>query len=274
MAVMKFIKPLKYNLLRIMNVIKVILKSLIILILISSCGDASIVIADEAEVLDAIDKKLWLLKHRKYQDSGIHLYNETSGVLELELDLPKGLESPHALAYDGESLWVGGIGEDDSILQVDPQTGETLSEIPNIRTEAITVDGDYLYYSVYETNIINKIEKNGTFVEEIVVKNADSLSIPDIAIDGNNLYYIRYTATAPVVKLNLSSKNESFIDISESIDTYSLTIFNNEIVGVSLLNGIKRFNKNTGNIISSSITDIDGWITAIAPHYETIEPEE
>jgi len=274
MEVKKFTKPLKFNLLKIMKIPKTIIKSLILLILLSSCRDPYFEIANNTELIDdTIDKKLWLLKHRKYQDSGIHLYNETSGVLEVELDLPDGLESPQALAYDGEFLWVGGIGEEESIHQIDPLTGATLSVIPNIRTEGIAVDEDYLYYSVYETNIINKIEKNGTFVEEIVVKNA-SLSIPAIAINGNSLYYLRFTETEPVVKLNLSSKNESFIDISESIDTYSLTIFNNEIVGVSLLNGIKRFNKNTGNIISSSITDIDGWITAIAPHYETIEAEE
>ena len=127
MAIMKFTKPLKYNLLTIMKVTKIILKSLILLILVSSCNKYSIVIGDNTEVLDTIDKKLWLLKHRKYQKPGIYLYNETSGFLEIELDLPKDLESPHAIAYDGESLWVGGIGEDESIHQLDPQTGATLS---------------------------------------------------------------------------------------------------------------------------------------------------
>lgn len=274
MEVMKFIKPLKYNLLRIMKVIKTILKSLILLILVFSCKDPYIDITNSIVIPDTIDKKLWLLKHRRYQDSGIHLYNETSGFIELELDLPKDLESPHALAYDGESLWVGGIGEDESILQLDPQTGEILSEIPDIRTEGIAAIGDYLYYSVYETDIIKKIEKNGTFVEEITVQNASSLSIPAIATDGNNLYYLRFTPEAPVVKLNLSSKNESFISLAESVDTYCLAIFNNEIVSVTSLNGISRFDKNSGYLISSNITDIDGWITAIAPHYEIIESEE
>lgn len=257
-----------------MRVVKIILKSLIFLTLVSSCKDYFIEIADVDTVAqDTIDKKLWILKHRKYQDQGIYLYNETSGILEVELDLPKDLESPHAMAYDGESLWVGGIGENESIHQLDPQTGETLSEIPNIKTEGIAVDENYLYYSVYETNIINKIEKNGTFVEEIVTKNA-SLSIPAITIDNNNLYYLRYTVTEPVVKLNLASRNESFIALAGSIDTYSLTIFNSEIVGVTLLNGISRFEQNSGDFISSNLTGIEGWITAITPHYEVIESEE
>jgi len=256
-----------------MKLTKILLKAFLFIAVISSCRDPYIEIKEVVEVLDTIDKKLWILKHRKYQKPGIYLYNETSGSLEIELDLPKGLESPHALAYDGESLWVGGIGEDDSIHQLDPETGETLSEIPNVRTEGLTVDEDYLYYSVYETDRIKKIEKNGNLIEEFTVKNA-SLSIPDIAISGNHLYYMQYEAAAPIVKVNLSSKNESFIELSASIDTYCLTLFNNEIVGVTLLNGISRFEQSTGNIISSNLTGIEGWITAIAPHYEIIEEEE
>jgi len=262
-----------------MKAIKTILKLFILLILAHSCNsdlDDNPVYEtiDDSEILDTIDKKLWVLKHRKYKDSGIYLYNETTGILELELDLPKNLESPHAIAYDGESLWVGGIGEDESIHQVDPQTGITLSTIPNIRTEGITVDENYLYYSVYETNRINKIEKNGTFIEEISTQNA-ALSIPDIAIDNDNLYYLRYTISEPIVKLNLSSKDESFIPLrGGSIDTYCLTLFNDEIVGITLLNGISRFDQDTGLLISSNFTGIEGWITAIAPHYEIVNTEE
>lgn len=260
-----------------MKVIKKIVASIIFLILISSCGGYSIEISEDTiDEVDAIDKKLWMLQNRKYANSGIYLYNETTGLIERELDLPTNIKSAHALAYDGEFLWVGGNGEDESLYKLDPQTGATLSEIPNIRTEGITVDDNYLYYSVYETNIINKIEKNGTFVEEIVVKNAD-LNIPDIAIDGNNLYYIRYTVTEPVVKLNLSSKNESFIALAESIDIYCLTIFNGEIIGVTTTNDISRFDQYSGGLISSNPTHEDNensWITAIAPYYEVIDSEE
>lgn len=265
-----------------MKVIKIVLKSLILLILVSSCRDPSIEIADDiTEVIDVIDKKLWILQNKRYPNAGIDLYNETTGVIEVELDLPSSIESAHALAYDGEFLWLGGIGENESLYKLNPLTGDVISEIPNIRTEGIAVDGNNLYYSVYETNTINKIEKNGTFIETITPRNiAPEHSIPDIAIDGGNLYYLRYlsfTETAPVVKLNLSSNNEVFIDIGESIDTYCLAIFNNEIVAVTLLNNISRFDKNSGDFISSNLVHEDienAWITAIAPHYEIIEAEE
>lgn len=260
-----------------MKATKTILKSFAILILVFSCGrdlddDPDFIVTEDPDIIETIDNKLWILKHRRYQDSGIFLYNETTGLLELEFKLPKDLESPHAIAYDGESLWVGGIGEDESIHQINPQTGETLSEIPNIRTEGIAVDEDYIYYSVYETSTINKIEKDGTFVEEILAENA-SLSIPDIAIDDDNLFYLRYTEAQPIVKLNLSNTNETPISIAGSINTYALTIFNNEIVGVTLLNYISRFNQETGELISTNFTGIEGWITAIAPHYEILETE-
>ena len=258
-----------------MKAVKVIFKSLILLVLVSSCTDPYInLIPNTTEEIDGADKKLWILQNRRYANSGIDLYNETTGIIEAELDLPSGIESAHALAYDGEFLWLGGIGENESLYKLDPETGDVISEIPNIRTEGIAVKGDYLYYSVYETNTIRKITKGGTYIETITPTNINpSHSIPDIAIDGNDLYYLRYltfTETEPVVKLNLSSKEETLISLDGSIDTYCLTIFNSEIVGVGLTNDINRFNKFVGSFISSNPTHEDSrnaWITAIAPYY-------
>lgn len=266
----------------IMKIVKIILTSVILLVIVASCRDPYVdLTTDATQVLFGVDKKIWLLQNRRYANSGIDLYNETTGALEVELDLPEGIESAHALAYDGEFLWVGGIGENESLYKLDPQTGGTISEIPNIRTEGIAVDGNYLYYSVYETNTINKIKKDGVFVETITVKNIDyDQTIKDIAIDGDNLYYLRYlsyTETQPIVKINLSDKDESLVALSESIDTYSLTIFNGEIVGVTSTNYISRFNQFPGDLISSNPVHEDSensWITAIAPYYEIEGSEE
>ena len=52
--------------------------------------------------------------------------------------------------------------------------------------------------------LINKINKDGTLVEEISTKNS-SYNIPDIATYNNNLYYLRYSEKEPVVKINLSN---------------------------------------------------------------------
>lgn len=253
-----------------MKAIKTILTILIIIIFASSCNKdfddlTQNIILIDTTVTDTIDKKLWILTHKSYESPGIYLYNETTATIELELDLPKNLESPHALAFDGTSIWVGGIGANESIYQLNSQNGQIISEIRNIKTEGIALLDNHLYYSNNKT--INKIEKTGALVEEIATQNS-SYNIPDIAIADNDLYYLRYSENEPVIKLNLSNKRESTIPINESTGTYCLTISNNEIVTINPFNEIIRFNQRTGEFISNQPTIIKGWITAIAPFYE------
>lgn len=252
-----------------MKAAKTIFTLVILTLFMSSCNKDLDDITEGFIIRDSISNenieyKWWILTHRSYASPGISLYNETTSTIELKLDLPNNLESPHALAYDGESLWVGGIGENESIYQLNPENGAILSEIKNIKTEGIALKDDYLYYS-YE-KLINKIEKNGTLVEEIATKNS-SYNIPDLAISDNNLYYLRYSENEPVIKLNLSSKKESAIPITESTGTYCLTILNNEIITISPFNEISHFNLKSGVFISTKTTILEGWITAIAPYY-------
>ncbi len=250
-----------------MKAASTILTLLIFTILFNSCNKdfddrvENISIIDTTSN-DTIQYKWWILTHRNYEAPGIYLYNETTATIELKLDLPENLESPHALAYNGESLWVGGVGEYESIYELNPENGQIISEIKNIKTEGIALQNDYLYYS--DNKVIKKIEKNGALVEEIATQNS-SFTIPDIAIAGNDLYYLRYSEKEPVIKLNLSNKKESTIPIIESTGTYCLTISNNEIITINPFNEIVRFNLQTGVFISNEPTIITGWITAIAP---------
>ena len=251
-----------------MKAIKTIFTLLILTILLSSCGKdfddltANIVLTDSI-IDENIEYKWWILTHRNYEAPGIYLYNETTSEVELKLDLPENLESPHALSYDGESLWVGGIGENESIYQLNPENGTIISEIKNIKTEGIALLNEYLFYS--NDKMINKIEKDGTLVEAISTKNS-SYNIPDIAIDDNNLYYLRYSEKEPVIKLGLSNKKESRIPLSESTGTYCLAISNDEIITINPFNEIIHFDQKTGELISNNPTIIKGWITAIAPY--------
>lgn len=251
-----------------MKTAKSIWTLLILTILVSSCHYDLDDITENILLIDPINEeyieyKWWILTHKSYEAPGIYLYNETTETIELKLDLPKNLESPHALAYDGESLWVGGNGENESIYQLNPENGAIRSEIKNIQTEGIALLNEYLYYSDYK--IINKINKDGTPVEEISTQNS-SYNIPDIAIDDNNLYYLRYSEKDPVIKIGLSNRKESKIDLTASTGTYCLTVSNNEIITINPFNEINRFNLETGAFISTTITNIEGWITAIAPY--------
>ncbi len=253
-----------------MKVLKTILYLLILMLSMASCNKdldditEGFIVRDSLNIED-IEYKWWVLTHRNYASPGISLYNETTSTIELKLDLPKNLESPHALAFDGQSLWVGGDGENESIYQLNPENGSIISEIRNIKTEGIALMDDYLFYS--NDKSIKKIEKNGTLVETILTQNS-SFNIPDIAIADNNLYYLRYSENEPVIKLNLSSKNESAIPISESTGTYCLTISNDEIITVSPFNEITHFNLKSGAHISTKTTILEGWITAIEPYIQ------
>ncbi|WP_194766077.1 hypothetical protein [Tamlana sp. I1] len=256
-----------------MKLTKTIFTLLILSILATSCnryledldeGD----LVTETEEEEEIEYKWWILTHRSYAKPGIYLYNETTSTIELKLDLPKGLESPHALAFDGESLWVGGVGEDESIYQLNPENGAIISEIPNIKTEGIAVLDEFIYYSDYKN--IKKIDKNGVLIETIATKNS-SYNIPDIAIDDTNLYYLRYSENEPVVKLRLSSREENKIALSESTGTYCLTVAKNEIITINPFNEIVHFNLRTGEFILNSPTIMEGWATAIAPYEEKVE---
>ncbi|WP_157614136.1 DUF5050 domain-containing protein [Pseudotamlana agarivorans] len=252
-----------------MKIFKIIIPFTLLVILCSSCNRN---VPDDLEGQGSdmhltATYKWWILTHKNYQKPGIYLYNEQTGAIEVELKLPKGLQSPHALAYDGASLWVGGIGENESIYQLDPVSGDVLSEIPNIITEGLAIQDEYIYYS--SENAIHKIMKNGTVVESIQTENT-ALNISDIAISENLLYYLRYAETGPIVKLNLTSKSETPINTVETSGTYCLSFVENKLVTVSNLNEINQNSSRTGELISSTPTGIEGWITAIALH-EKIE---
>lgn len=241
-----------------------ILTLLLLTILAFSCHkDLDDIVENNVLTDENIESKWWILTHRNYEAPGIYLYNETTKTIELKLDLPKNLESPHALAYDGEFLWIGGNGENESIFQLNSENGEIISEIKNIQTEGIALLNGYLYYS--NNKIINKIKKDGTLVEEISTKNS-SYNIPDIAIDNKNLYYLRYSEQEPIIKKSLSNKKENKIALTESTGTYCLTISNNKIITINPFNEIIRFNLKTGVFISNKATNIKGWITAISPY--------
>ncbi|MBU2949450.1 DUF5050 domain-containing protein [Tamlana agarivorans] len=253
-----------------MKIFKILIPITFTCILLTSCNrnvpDYSITPEDETTLNS--EYKWWVLTHKSYQKPGIYLYNESTGIIELELKLPKSLKSPHALAYDGESLWVGGIGENESLYQLNPDTGEIIAEIPNIITEGIAVQDNFIFYS--NENSIYKMQKNGALVETIDTENT-ALTISDIAIDDNSLYYLRYSETAPVVKLNLTTKSESQMTEIATSGTYCLSFVDNKIITVSDLNAINQNSTRTGEIISSAQTPFEGWITAIAVHEIIIE---
>ena len=217
------------------------------------------------DISNKIDKnqKWWVLLHRNYENPGIYLFDENSSSFERKFDLPQELESPHALTFDGTSLWVGGMGNKESLYQIDPLSGEIVSEIKNIRTEGIVISGEFIYYS--NDKFIRKIDKEGDLIDEIRTSNSSHV-IPDIAIDNGDLYYLRHTEKQPVIKLEILNHSETIIPNIENTGTYCLTISNDNIITINNSNQIVQFDKVTGSLLSKTDIPMKGWITAISPY--------
>jgi hypothetical protein len=208
------------------------------------------------------DTKWWLLVHPSHGNEGVYLYNETDSIVELKFELPEKLTSPHALDFDGESLWIGGAESSASIFEISPIDGTILSEIGNIRTEGIACLNNDLYYA--GSRDIFRISKQGVPIDTI---STQASVIQDIAINNSNLYYASNMETDPIFKINQANSIEEKILETEVTALYTLTIQDNNIVVVAD-NKIRRFDINSGEKISDANIYINfyGWITAIAPY--------
>lgn len=223
---------------------------------LTSCNDDD----DDLIAIDS-DIKWWVLVHPTNGNEGIYLYNETTSSIEKKIDLPNGFSSPHALDYDGKSLWIGGFQDSASILELSPVDGSILSEIENIRTEGIACFDDYIYYSG-STNIY-KIDKQGVPIETI---STQSNVIQDIAINQSTLYYVYNGVIDPIIKISSTDSTEGTLVETEVTGLYTLAIYNDNLIIITDSNEIRRFDINSGQKISDTTTIIEGWITAIAPY--------
>lgn len=213
------------------------------------------------------DTKWWILVHPTHGNEGIYLYNETNSSIERIIELPNQMSSPHALDFDGEFLWLGGMGNEESIYKLSPDDGTVISEIVDKRTEGIKFLNGEIYYSLYGR--INKITEDGTFIEEILLPTSQNPT--DIAIKNSVLYYVENGVTDPIFKFNLENSNDGLIVNTEVDALYTLTILNDNLIVVTNNNEIRRFNINSGELVSDSVINIDGWITAITPYESQVE---
>lgn len=216
------------------------------------------------------DIKWWILMHPSGGNSGIYLYNETKSIVEKVLPIPDPNGSPHALDFDGNSLWLGGarsIGNPQTgiisynpIYEINPDNGNVISTIDNVRTTGIAVSDNHIYYSTYGQII--EITKTGTFVSSTPIEDT---GITDMAIYNSKKYYVYNGTIDPIIRINETIGQYEFIletDIP-ALNTLSIRDGNFVVVGN---NHFRRFDFNTGEHLSDTNIEINGWITAIAPY--------
>lgn len=234
----------------------------LILVSLTSCND------DEQGLSETnSDTKWWVLTRTGTNNVGdreIVLYNETQDLIEKTLSLPSQIDSPHALEFDGEFLWLGGMGANESIYKLDSTDGSIVAELPNIRTEGISYDNGTLYYTSYGR--IYQISENGSPIQEITLSDAN---IPtDIATYNAKIYFTYNGASDPIIKIAPTNLlEENFVETQVSA-LYTLTIHKEQLIVMTNANEIRRFDLYSGQKISDSSTPITGWVTAISPFYK------
>lgn len=200
---------------------------------------------------------------------GMYLYDMTSQQILLHLDLPPGAESPHALAYDGKSLWLGEIVSE-TIYEIDPADGAVLSTITGVRTEGLAVDGDHLWYSAdlygYPETSLVQIDHNGSVQKEILVSPT---VIQDIAFDGASLYYLVNDELDRIVRVDPASGAESQVadHVAAGLAPYALSYDGKHLASIdNAANGneLRRYDVLTGATVSVTPFGVPGWVSAIA----------
>ncbi len=251
-----------------MNIFKSTLSLTLFLALLLSCNNEPVDFSlEDDSIYVNSDIKWWILVHPSYGNPGIYLYNETESTIENIIPLPEPDGSPHALDFDGQSLWIGGARSNfnngiityNPIYEINPITGEVISTIENIRTEGISVSGNHIYYAT--DGQINKITKTGTLVNSISV---DDSGITDFELHNSKKYYVYNSTTDPIIRINETTGQNEFILETNTPSLYTLSIRDDNFVVVSN-NHFRRFDLNTGQHISDIKIEIEGWITAITP---------
>ena len=211
-------------------------------------------------------EKWWLLTRPDgagVGERGIILYNETNTTIEATLPIPAGLTSPHALDFDGKSLWVGGMGDNESLYELDPANGNVLSEISNKRTEGIALVEEGIWYSGRRN--VNLIGFDGTQKASVSV-DPSVTTIQDIAVSGFcSLCYVVNGAMDPIIEIDMLNSNEHTLFDTQVSKLYTLTVKDANFVVIGTSNNIIRFNRS-GVVVGDHPTSIKGWITAIAPY--------
>lgn len=252
-----------------MKTSKIFLFLTFILISFFSCNNEPVdFTTNESNNSENNDIKWWILVHPSNGNPGIYLYNETNSIIENILPLPEPNGSPHALDFDGNSLWLGGASSINEtgiltynpIYEINPDNGNVISTIDNVRAVGIAISDNHIFYSTYGQ--IVEITKTGTFVSSISVEDT---GITDMAIYNSKKYYVYNGTIDPIIRINETTGQGEFILETDTPSLNTLSIRDDNFVVVSN-NHFRRFDLNTGEHLSDIKIEIEGWITAITPY--------
>jgi hypothetical protein len=235
-------------------------------------ADAAPPRADAAPRLDAGSdggprrepRLVWVLVHPSDapRGPGLHLFDEASQEVLRRLPLPDGVTSPHALAWDGASLWLGGAGSDDAVREIDPEDGRVRSTWPGVRTEGIaTRDGRYWYHAISgRLEPLVEVGRDGAVVRSFGLREA---VVQDLVATDAALYYLVNDGLDRIGRFDLATGAATELARGVDVAPYALGFDGTHLV-VAARGIARRFDPRTGELVRESPFAVPGWITAIA----------
>lgn len=218
--------------------------------------------AIDAAVIDATPShELWVLVHPSDAPlgAGIYRFDEARQQILAQLPLPPGATSPHGLAWDGTSLWLGDVGTppDDVLYQLAPD-GTVLQRLAGFGSEGVAVDGDTLWVAVAAELV--QITHEGRVLRRIPIAGS---TVQDLVLAGGALDYLVNDDLDRIVHVDPTTSVSSELARGLYVAPYSLG-YDGASLAVAVDGMILRFEPMTGARLSSSAFAVPGWITAIA----------
>lgn len=192
--------------------------------------------------------------------SQISLYNHQTGRTTRTLNVPAQLNDPQALAFDGESLWVGGTGSGAAVYQLDPTDGSILSVVEGIQTKGLTYAEGQVWY--LNGNTVRSLPVSGGTSDMLAVRL--DAGVTDITMSGTHLYSIN-SRMGEVKKYSLANSREE-ASFSTGIDgATNISYTENAFNLVTESNQFCAFSVENGNMNNDIPIDTPSDVTAIAP---------
>ncbi|MFT6136584.1 MAG: hypothetical protein ACJAZM_003089 [Cyclobacteriaceae bacterium] len=208
--------------------------------------------------------KWWILS-RQYSscdgERGIFLFNETTSKIEVKIDLPNELMSPHGLDYSDGFLWLLGFDDKEMAYRINPSNGEIEEIFTNVTGEGISVVGDSIFIA------------NGASIDLISRSNAsiintfhvNSNTIQDMTVIGHDIFYVVNGEIDPILKLNMVTSKIDTIALTGITALYTLAFRDDYFFAVDGYSIVKIDSINS-NISTVATPNINGWLTSIRPN--------
>lgn len=208
-------------------------------------------------------EKWWVLS-RQYGscagERGIFLFNETTSEIEIKIDLPNELSSPHGLTYKNGSLWLVGLGRMADAYQIDPNTGEIIRIWENISGSGIALRGDTIF--VAGRGYIDLISQSDE--SKINTFNVNSNTIEDLTVVGDDIFYVVNGEIDPILKLSMNTQIIDTVALT-GISTISTIAFKEDRFYVMSGETIYQYDSAVQETSGIGTLDINGWVTSFSP---------